>query len=248
MRQGIDIREVETATKIRAKYLRALENEEFELLPGSTFARTFLRTYAEYLGLDAHLLVEEYRVQHEPRAESELQPFASPPPSGRARRPTRPPGRGVVAAGLVGILLAFLLVLGLTGEDEDGGGAQERRDAAGRQDRARGKSERRRRARRDPPAAAAAATPRAVTLRVEPAEETYLCVDAGPGRVLFEGTLSEPRTFRQNQRLRINLGRTSAELRVNGKRVPLQDGPDSVGFEFTREGRQPLPEADRPCV
>ena len=53
MRRRIDITEVEAATKIRAKYLRALENEEWELLPGPTFVKTFLRTYADYLGLDA---------------------------------------------------------------------------------------------------------------------------------------------------------------------------------------------------
>ena len=46
MRQGLDISDVESKTKIRAKYLRALENEEFSMLPGATFVRTFLRTYA----------------------------------------------------------------------------------------------------------------------------------------------------------------------------------------------------------
>ena len=61
MRNRIDITEVEAATKIRAKYLRALENEEWDLLPGPTFVKTFLRTYADYLGLDARKLVEEYR-------------------------------------------------------------------------------------------------------------------------------------------------------------------------------------------
>ena len=50
-------------TKIRAKYLRALENEEFGMLPGPTFVKTFLRTYAEMLGLDPHVLVEEYRAE-----------------------------------------------------------------------------------------------------------------------------------------------------------------------------------------
>ncbi len=53
MRQKIDITEIESKTKIRAKYLRAMENEEFDLLPGSTFVKSFLRTYAEALGLDA---------------------------------------------------------------------------------------------------------------------------------------------------------------------------------------------------
>lgn len=66
MRAGIDIAEVESRTKIRAKYLRALENEEWSLLPGTTFVKSFLRTYAETLGLDAKLLVEEYKFRHEP--------------------------------------------------------------------------------------------------------------------------------------------------------------------------------------
>src|ERR671932_1832795 len=88
MRQGRDLSEVEAATKIRAKYLRALENDEFSMLPGGTFVKSFLRTYAEYLGLDAQLLVEEYRAQHEPRGEGEMQTFApsSPARPGRERR------------------------------------------------------------------------------------------------------------------------------------------------------------------
>ena len=62
MRQHLDIADVESRTKIRAKYLRALENEEFGMLPGPTFVKTFLRTYAEALGLDPQALVEEYRI------------------------------------------------------------------------------------------------------------------------------------------------------------------------------------------
>ncbi len=76
MRQKIDITEIEAKTKIRAKYLRAMENEEFDLLPGSTFAKSFLRTYADALGLDSHRLVEEYRAQYEPRDEGDLPPLA----------------------------------------------------------------------------------------------------------------------------------------------------------------------------
>src|SRR5258707_13207098 len=88
MRQRLDITDVEARTKIRAKYLRALENEDFGMLPGSTFVKSFLRTYAEFLGLDPHLLVEEYRARHDPRDESELTPFSSSRPArGRERRP-----------------------------------------------------------------------------------------------------------------------------------------------------------------
>src|SRR3954470_9182687 len=126
MRQKIDIAEVESATKIRAKYLRALENEEFSLLPGNTFVKTFLRTYAEYLGLDSQLLVEEYRVDYEPRGENELQPMVSRPSRRAERRRPRPargpPGPGTAIIVVAVAILAILAVLGLTGGNGGGGG------------------------------------------------------------------------------------------------------------------------------
>ncbi len=96
MRQKLDIADVEQQTKIRAKYLRALENEEFSMLPGPTFVKTFLRTYAELLGLDPHALVEEYRAHYEPRDELEtLKPIGPPGPAGRDRgRRSRADGPG----------------------------------------------------------------------------------------------------------------------------------------------------------
>src|SRR3954471_24349866 len=85
MRQRLDIADVEQRTKIRAKYLRALENEEFGMLPGPTFVKTFLRTYAEMLGLDPHTSLEEYRTNYEGEAELELQPRGPPSAVGRGR-------------------------------------------------------------------------------------------------------------------------------------------------------------------
>src|SRR5919107_1408771 len=92
MRQRIDISEIEAQTKIRAKYLRALENEEWDLLPGPTFVKSFLRTYAEALGLDARLLLEEYKLRHERLSEADLMPIA--PPGRRERQRRAPPGGG----------------------------------------------------------------------------------------------------------------------------------------------------------
>jgi hypothetical protein len=74
VRRGVDFAQAELATKIRGKYLRALEDEQFELLPAETYVKGFLRTYAEYLGLDGQLYVDEYNSrfvtgeEHEPRA------------------------------------------------------------------------------------------------------------------------------------------------------------------------------------
>ena len=75
-RLGVDIATLERDTKIRAKYLRALENEEWDTLPGPTYVKAFLRTYASYLGLDAEALVDEYRRTIERSPDSE-QPTCS---------------------------------------------------------------------------------------------------------------------------------------------------------------------------
>src|SRR6187402_2199022 len=100
MRRRIDMTEVEAATKIRAKYLRALENEEWDLLPGPTFVKSFLRTYAEYLGLDARLLVEEYRQRYErPPSTQDLTPFSA------ARRGSRTPRRRQRVAAMGPVLI-----------------------------------------------------------------------------------------------------------------------------------------------
>ena len=90
MRARIDVSEIEAQTKIRAKYLRALENEEWGLLPGPTFVKSFLRTYAQALGLDGKAMVEEYRLHHERPSEAMLEPIVSTPQSNR----TRTRGRG----------------------------------------------------------------------------------------------------------------------------------------------------------
>src|SRR3990170_3250901 len=86
MRQRIDITDMEVRTKIRAKYLRALENEEWDLLPGPTYVRSFLRTYAEALDLDAKMIVEEYKLRHEPMETGELHPIRRPSSRERDRR------------------------------------------------------------------------------------------------------------------------------------------------------------------
>src|ERR1700752_5171244 len=93
MRARIDVSEIEAQTKIRAKYLRALENEEWSLLPGPTFVKSFLRTYAQALGLDGKALVEAYRLHHETPSDGVLEPIVSGPSRGRGRAPRSTGGR-----------------------------------------------------------------------------------------------------------------------------------------------------------
>ena len=63
LRHRIDLVEAEQDTKIRSKYLSALESEDFDILPGAVYARGFLRTYSRYLGLEPQLFIDEYNAR-----------------------------------------------------------------------------------------------------------------------------------------------------------------------------------------
>src|SRR3954453_6875410 len=223
MRQRLDITDVEAQTKIRAKYLRALENEDFGTLPGATFVKSFLRTYAEFLGLDPHLLVEEYRARHDPRDESELTPFARPPSGRQRRRPPRSPA-WLPLAGAVVAILALLLILGLTGGGSDEPSSSTPTTARPTKTKAKPKTaaKPKHHARR----------PRIVKLRLVPAGPTYVCVDKGAHTdVVYEGTLDGPKSWKARH-LRLNLRRRGVQITANGKRVRVPAGSDPIGFDF----------------
>jgi cytoskeletal protein RodZ len=107
LRQSLDFPEIEQGTKIRGKYLRALEDEQFEVLPAQTYVKGFLRSYAEYLGLDGQLYVDEYNsrfVVGEEEAPS--RPRRSAPPSRGVRVQSR-----VLVLTLLGIAAVTALVI-----------------------------------------------------------------------------------------------------------------------------------------
>ncbi len=103
LRQSLDFPEIEQGTKIRAKYLRALEDEQFDVLPAQTYVKGFLRSYAEYLGLDGQLYVDEYNSRFVAGEEET--------PS-RPRR-SAPPSRGVQVQSRV-VLLTLLGIAAVT--------------------------------------------------------------------------------------------------------------------------------------
>ncbi|MBA3718579.1 MAG: helix-turn-helix domain-containing protein [Actinobacteria bacterium] len=106
LRQGLEFPEIEHATKIRSKYLRALEDEQFEILPAQTYIKGFLRTYAEYLGLDGQLYVDEYNSRYVGlEEESPLRAVRQP-----AHQERRLAG-GVVLAVVAGIAVVTALVI-----------------------------------------------------------------------------------------------------------------------------------------
>jgi len=245
MREHLDIADVEARTKIRAKYLRALENEEFGMLPGPTFVKTFLRTYAEALGLDPQVLVEEYRATYEPREEAEHLQQLGPTAVARDRRRGGgigpPPPRPWVLIGLAALtVVGVLLVIGLlSGDDNGGGGSSDKASTTT----TKAKPQKKKEKQKTTPA------PQTVTLKIVPANEVYVCIDSGAGtEITFNGILDAPRTFRGGQRLRVNLGKTDLQLTVNGKTVPIEPSPEPVGFAFTPTSTKSLPLGQRPCA
>ena len=108
-RRGLELNEIERATRIRSRYLRALEEEQFGRLPGRAYAKGFLRTYADYLGLDADRFVDELASRLPPDdEETPLQP--KPYPLGRRRRLAAPVA--VVALALLISTAIIVVVLG----------------------------------------------------------------------------------------------------------------------------------------
>jgi helix-turn-helix protein len=106
-RQGLGYPEIELATKIRARYIRALEEEDFTSIPGDAYIRGFLRTYAEYLGLNGDVYVDEYASRFITSWRDELPPR---PERRRIRTRERTIGRRAVLLVLAGIVLVAGLV------------------------------------------------------------------------------------------------------------------------------------------
>ena len=238
-RQGMEIAEVEERTKIRTKYLRALENEEWDVLPSPAYARGFLRTYAQVLGLDADALVDEFRRQ----VETDLpagQPYTFREPVLERRRqplPGEPQGWGPwpLIGLIVLIAVGVLLGIGLIGGDEEGGGGgkhatkQERHERQQRRQRQRERQRERQQAKQE---AQQSAT---VTLRLELNSDVQICLlGAGSEQPLIDDQLLsagsdegpyEARSF--ELRFPFGYDREQFDLFLNGakKRLPETQGP-----------------------
>jgi len=104
-RQGLEYPQIELATKIRAKYIRALEDEHFDVLPTGTYIKGFLRSYAEFLGLDGQLYVDEYN------SRNVVDSFDDMPQRRPVRRHDRSVEKRVVLLALAGIAALTGLVI-----------------------------------------------------------------------------------------------------------------------------------------
>jgi helix-turn-helix protein len=239
MRAHIDVSEIEAQTKIRAKYLRALENEEWDLLPGPTFVKSFLRTYANALGLDSRQVLEDYREAHELPNEPEVQPIA---PLGRRRGRVGPrPGGGrgfVIAVAIFSLIIVLLVVALLTGGSSNAPITTPSAKApAGPH--------------RHPHQGAGAAhpTPNVATLQLRPTAPVYVCLLGSGGRKLINGVIIQPgrpQPVYRSARFEMTLGNSALSLRVNGRTRTVAPSASAFGFVITPRGQHSLAPAQLP--
>jgi cytoskeleton protein RodZ len=247
MRERIDVSEIEAQTKIRAKYLRALENEEWGLLPGPTFVKSFLRTYAQALGLDDKALVEEYRLHHERPSEGMLEPIVSSSrrsSTGRSRSAPSGPSRGYLFAvgGILTIIIVLIVLLVAGGSSKKNGATTGTTTTTTAQ---KGHKAKPRHTTKSSPAGGDE-----VALSLTPTAAVYVCLIGDGGRKLIPGLELQARESTSTyhaKRFEITLGNSSVTLYIDGHPRPVSSSSQAIGYSITKaRGRRTLSSSQQP--
>jgi hypothetical protein len=243
-RREIALEEVEAAIRIRVRFLRAIEEEDWEALPGGVYTRGFIRTYAAYLGLDGERLAEDFRREVEgapaPREPShELAPVAASTATGSpGGRRSLAYLRWLAVPAVLGMaVLAIVLIPGSGGEGGSGGGtggSSEGSPAQAGPDRA----------------AETKAKPQGVEVELTAEAEVWVCLLDGRGRPLVEGLIleagAEEGPFRSGS-FTFSLGNGEVTMLIDGKQaeIPATSGP--IGYSIDSRGQlTELEESERP--
>ncbi|HTU95143.1 MAG TPA: helix-turn-helix domain-containing protein [Solirubrobacteraceae bacterium] len=257
MRAKIDINEVETRTKIRAKYLRAIENEEWALLPGDVYVKSFLRTYADYLGVDSRQIIDDYKRRYERPSDHEMRQIA---PLGRERdrrergsrvqraprapRASRPPrGPLIPPWALIGVVLvAIVAALYFVGNHNKGSSTT----SSSTPTHAATTPSKAKHHHRTHRARAVAST---VKLQLVPTGAVYVCLVDGSGKRLIPGEIfnvGQTIPTKTSAKLLLTLGNASVKMKVNGVTVAVPSTGSPVGFDLTPQSHAMLPAAKQP--
>ena len=246
MRARIDVSEIEAQTKIRAKYLRALENEEWSLLPGPTFVRSFLRTYAQALGLDDKALVDEHRLRYEQPSEIEHQPVvsASRRPRARPAQGNDGPSRGyVIAVAVVGVLIVLLIVGLLSGKGKSPSTPVSSSSTHGTHRSTHSGSG------ATPSTEVQSSASGRVALSLRPSAPVYVCLIGDGGQKRIPGLIIQPPykpvTYHA-KRFEITLGNNAVTMYVDGKAETVPPSSKPIGYTITSSGRHTLEPGRQP--
>ena len=232
---GIELDDAERTIRIRVRYLDALENEEWDVLPGDAYVRGFLHTYADFLGLDGAALVDEYGREAAPAREERPTdaPFEPPRPVAGGGSPMwRRIGWGAIF--VAAALAALFVVLGLTGGSSDNGKARHKHpgDKHGSASRS-----------------TTTTTPSEVTVSLTPTGTVWVCLVDQSGKPLVNGetlTTGDTRGPFKAKDMQVTLGNGEIRIELNGKQVPVPSEANPVGFDLTPQGARPLSSADSP--
>ncbi len=247
IRARIDISEVEARTKIRGKYLRAIENEEWDLLPGPVYVKSFLRTYSEFLGLDSRQLVDEYKRRYERPADQDLRPIGSlaREKRERPRRRLRLGRLGAVVLVLIAVAAA-LFVVGTLGKNSSASSSSTVPPApttSARRTTTRAHSTTTTHTSTTAAKALPPAKPASVTLKLVPTSSVYVCLVDGKGNKLIPGVIfaaGQAIPTKTSKKLLLTLGNDAVQMKVNGKTVPVAPG-SPIGYELTPSKTSLLP-------
>jgi cytoskeleton protein RodZ len=235
-RRKVDLSEVEGAIKIRVRYLQAMENEEWDALPGGAYTRGFIRTYASYLGLDGERLAEDYRRATGPPGGERVPKRVEPVPTAQRGRSSPISSRLVIAAVCV-VLVAAVVGIALAGGNGDSSSSP---TAAGDGSKAQAKHRQGAGTKQKP----------GVAVRLAATGEVWVCLlDAREeplvdGRILEEGAEAGP--FR-SKRFEIALGNGSVAMFVDGRQADVPESSSPVGYRVDSGGKLiALEEGERP--
>lgn len=234
-RRKVDLSEVEAAIKIRLRYLRAMENEEWDALPGGAYTRGFIRTYAAYLGLDGERLSDEYRRATGTAVGERVPKRVEPVPTGSRRRRPRLPGGAAVAL-VAAILVALVVAIGLS---SGGGSSPSSQDAAPGNKHGKAKKH----------TTTVAAKP-GIALSLAASGEVWACVLDGAGEPVLDGQILEAGAEAGPYRSKgftMAFGNGEVDLKIDGKPISTPPSNSPVGYEVGSKGKlKQLEEGERP--
>jgi hypothetical protein len=241
-RRQIELTEVEAATRIRLRYLSAIENEEWDVLPGGVYTRGFIRTYASFLGLDGERLVEDYRasVERWHRTPDEQARGGDPSVGGR-------PGAGWGRLSLVALVVVAVLAVAVVAvvAIPDGGGKGESSPGSSSRQQARGGKP----GAGEPKALTPVSKP-GVSVLLTASAEVWVCVLNGSGKALVDGQIlqagAKEGPFRSGS-FTVSFGNGEVEMRIDGREAEIPATSSPVGYAIDTSGKlTELEEAERP--
>ncbi len=243
-RREIELTEVEATTRIRLRYLRAIENEEWDVLPGGVYTRGFIRTYAAFLGLDGERLADDFRQQVEgwSRANATASRAGEngiPRDFGRDAR--LPLGTGTWLTVIAVTAIAVVAIVAIPsggGGDESGGPAREPQAPAEAKPVDRGGAAEKR------------PTHPGVSMQLAANAEVWVCLLDARGQALVNGQILEAGTEEgpfHSGSFTVSFGNGEVSVRIDGREAEIPATSSPIGYSVDSSGElTELGETERP--